>query len=91
VKWRPVAGFMMVMVFLGGGFFGLVVNALFRTDLGNLANLAVVIDQIWVGLFGLEDHPVDFPFWASWLSLLTFIGACLLLLHRKIRAYEVVS
>ncbi len=91
VKWRPVAGFMMVMVFLGGGFFGLVVNALFRTDLGNLANLAVVIDQIWVGLFGLDDHPVDLPFWAAWLSLAAFISACIFLLHRKIRAYEVVS
>ncbi|MCP4247774.1 MAG: DUF4175 domain-containing protein [bacterium] len=82
---------MMVMVFLGGAFLGdVVIYGLFRTQWGNVINLAVVIDQIWVGLFGL-DHPIDFPFWASWLSLLSFIAACVYLLHRKVRAYEVVS
>ncbi len=90
VKWRPVAGFMMFLVFLGGGFVGLMVNALFRTDWGNLANLAVVIERIWSGLFDLRP-PVDLPLWSAWLSLATFVTACIYLLHRKIRAYEVVS
>ena len=91
VKWRPVAGFMMVMVFLGGAFLGsVVINPLFRTDWGDALNLGVVIAQIWGGLLGL-DRPSDLPFWAAWLSLLAFIGACVYLLHRKIRAYEVVS
>ncbi len=90
VKWRPVAGFLMFMVFLGGGFFGMVINALFRTDWGNLANLGVVIGRVWEGLFGLPPE-ADLPAWAAWASLLTFIGACIYLLHRKIRAYEVVS
>ncbi len=90
VKWRPVAGFMMFMVFLGGAFFGLVVNLLFRTDWGNLANLAMVIERIWAGLFGLRS-PVDLPLWSAWLSLSAFVAACVYLLHRKIRAYEVVS
>jgi hypothetical protein len=31
------------------------------------------------------------PLWASWLVLLIICGFCLLLLVRKIRAYEVVS
>ncbi len=90
VKWRPVAGFMMFLVFLGGGFFGLVVNALFRTDLGHLVNLGVVIGRIWEGLFGLRPD-VDIPAWAAWASLMAFIAACIFMLHRKIRAYEVVS
>ena len=91
VKWRPVAGFMMVMVFLGGAFLGSgVINNLFRTDWGHAINLAVVINQIWVGLFGL-DRGMDLPSWAAWLSLLSFIAGCIYLLHRKIRAYEVVS
>ncbi len=90
VKWRPVAGFLMFMVFLGGGFFGLLINSLFRTDLGNLVNLGVVIGRIWEGLFGLPPE-VDMPAWAAWGSLLVFTGACVYLLHRKIRAYEVVT
>ena len=90
VKWRPVAGFMMFLVFLGGGFFGLVVNALFRTDLGHLVNLGVVLDRILEGLFGLRPS-VDLSVGSAWASLAVFIGACIFLLHRKIRAYEVVS
>lgn len=90
VKWRPVAGFMMFMVFLGGGFLGLVVNALFRTEWGSLANLGAVIDRIWEGLFGLRASN-SLPLWAAWASLAVFCGACIYLLDRKIRAYEVVS
>ncbi len=91
VRWRPVAGFMMVMVFLGGAFLGnVVINRLFRTEWGSTLNLMVVIDNIWSGLFGLTDH-IDLPLWAYWFSLMSFIGACIFLLHRKVRAYEVVS
>ena len=90
VKWRPIAGFMMFMVFLGGGFFGLVINSLFRTDWGHLANLGVIIERIWEGLFGLRPS-VDLPVWAAWVALAAFCSACIYLLDRKIRAYEVVS
>lgn len=90
VKWRPVAAFMMFVVFLGGGFFGVVINALFRTDWGYLINLGAVIGRIWDGLFGLRPE-LDLPVWAAWGSLLAFIAACIYLLHLKIRAYEVVS
>ena len=90
VRWRPVAGFMMFMVFLGGGFFGVLVNSLFRTDWGHLANLVVVIGRIWEGLFDLRPD-VDLPVWAAWGSLAAFVAACVYMLHRKIRAYEVVS
>ncbi len=90
VKWRPVAGFLMFVVFLGGGFVGLMVNALFRTDWGNLVNLGAVIGRIWEGLFDLPPD-FDLPLWAAWASLAAFVGACLYMLHRKIRAYEVVS
>lgn len=90
VRWRPVAGFMMLMVLLGGGFFGVIVNMLFRTDWGSLVNLIIVIARILEGLFDLRPD-VDLPVWAAWGSLASFIGVCVYMLHRKIRAYEVVS
>ncbi len=91
VRWRPVAGFMMVMVFLGGLFLDkAVIEGLFHTTWGSTLNLAAVIHRIWSGLFGLETRS-DLPVWAAWLSLLGFVSACILLLHRKVRAYEVVS
>lgn len=90
VRWRPVAGFMMFMVFLGGGFFGLLIDQLFHTDWGHLANLIVVNARIWEGLFDLRPD-VDFPLAAAWGSLIGFVAVCLYMLHVKIRAYEVVS
>jgi len=90
VKWKPVAGFMMCLTLLGGGFFGLVINLLFRTEWGSLVNLFVVIGRIWEGLFGLPNS-LDLPLWTAWFSLFSFIAACIYMLHRKIRAYEVVS
>ncbi len=91
VKWRPVAGFIMILIVLGGLFFGsAVINPLFRTDWGNVINLAAVVHRIWAGLLGISAW-VDLSIWSAWLSLLAFVAACIYLLHRKIRAYEVVS
>lgn len=90
VKWRPVAGFMMFMVFVGGGFMGWLIEELFRTDWGHLIDLGGVIGRIWEGLFGLRPE-IDLPLWAAWGSLFAFIAVCIYMLHRKIRAYEVVS
>ncbi|MEM7583495.1 MAG: ABC transporter permease subunit [Acidobacteriota bacterium] len=90
VKWRPIAGFMMFMIFLGGSFVGLVVNALFRTDWGHMANLGVVIARIWESLLGLPASD-DLPAWAAWVSISIFCLLCIQLLNKKIRSYEVVS
>jgi ABC-2 type transport system permease protein len=90
VRWRPVAGFLMAVVFLGGGFFGMLVNGLFRTDWGNVVNLVVVMGRVWEGLFDLPPE-TNLPVWAAWGSLAAFVTACVYMLHRKIRAYEVVS
>jgi hypothetical protein len=48
-----------------------------------------MLGVVWSGLFGIEK-PVDIPIWAAWLSLLGVCGVCIWLLHRKVRAYEVV-
>ena len=89
VKWRPVAGFLMFMILLGGGFFEGIVRVLFRTDLGELANLIRNVWIIWLGLIG---EPVQgTPVWAAWLAVLSFVGLCIFMLNRKIRAYEVVG
>ncbi|MCP3964104.1 MAG: ABC transporter permease [bacterium] len=89
VKWRPVAGFLMFMILLGGGFFQVIVNGLFRTEWGDLANLMRDVWIIWLGLIG-EPGPGT-PVWAAWLAVLAFVCLCIYMLNRKIRAYEVVS
>ena len=89
VRWRPVAGFLMFMVFLVGGPFGALVNGLFSTYWGHTINLSVVMARIWEGLLGLEPS-TRLPLGLAWASILVFGAGCVFLLHRKVRAYEVV-
>lgn len=91
VRWRPVAAFMMLFVILVGAFIGSVlINGLFRVDWGHFMNLTIVIRTVLDSLFGLPIRS-GLPQGLAWLSLAAFSGFFLLLLHRKIRAYEVVK
>lgn len=91
VKWRAVAGFAMLAVVLGGAFFGSVmVRNLFETEYGHLLNLIVVMQRIWIGLLGFQPTG-PLPLAAAWIAFAAFLGLCIWLLSRKIRAYEVVS
>lgn len=90
VKWRPVAAFMMLMVFLTGSFFGVITNALFDIEWAGMINMALAIDAVWVGLFGITGGG-GVPPLLGWLALLGLSAVSLLLLHLKVRAYEVVS
>ncbi len=98
VKWRPLASFLLLMIYFAGGFFGEIIHALFHTDLGRLASIKVVIQVVWASLLGIEARhgpfgvigELDIPVAAAWATVAFVIGFSLFLLHRKIRAYEVV-
>ena len=89
VRWRPLAGFFLLMIYFAGEFFAGIVRLLFRTDWGQLVNIRHLIRTVHASAFRLD--PVDGPpVWVAWLALLAIIGVCLWMLNRKIRAYEVV-
>lgn len=89
VRWRPLAGFFLLMIYFAGDFFAFIVEQLFRTDWGQLMNLRRLVRIVWAGLLGTS--PPDGPSPAmSWLALAAVVAVSLLLLHRRIRAYEVV-
>lgn len=90
VKWRPVAAFLMLMVFLTGSFFATITNFLFKIEWAAMVNMGLAIDAVWRGLLGLSTQGGVSPI-LGWLALLGLSGLCLFLLHRKVRAYEVVS
>ena len=66
-----------------------VINVMFRTSWGSVINITDMIHVIWAGLFGVEPLN-DTPLWVAWVSPAIFCAACLLLLARKLRPYEVV-
>lgn len=90
VKWRPVAAFLMLMVFATGAFLGGLIDFLFKVEWGGMINLVLAIRAVWRGLLGLPTDGGVTPF-LGWLALLALSAFSLFLLHRKVRAYEVVS
>jgi ABC-2 type transport system permease protein len=89
VKWRIVAGALLLGVMFFGAGFGEAINAVLRTQTGYFLNLAYLMSTVWSDLFGIDsDHWI--PVADAWIALLLYCGICLFLLMRKVRAYEVV-
>ena len=72
----------------------LILNAILRTQWGNLFNFTHMITLVWMRLFRESQAELPpglngVPLWAAWASLLTTCAACFWLLDRKLRAREV--
>src|SRR5262249_37356380 len=89
VKWRIAAGARVlgVMVFLAR--FGAAINAVLRSNIGHYINPGALITRVCADLFGLES-PIDISAGNAWVALLVICAICLLLLNKKVRAFEVV-
>jgi ABC-2 type transport system permease protein len=106
VRWRVASRAALLGVFFIPSAFAAIVNEIFRTRWGYLFDLQALIWNVWAGLFGAYQEPgiIDQmgnqaidpvssapPLWASWLVLFLICAACLALLSRKVKAYEVVK
>jgi len=96
IRWRPLATGALFVLFLVGSTFGQVINATLDTRWGSLLALGELVKRIWTHLFGevafLGRDPVaaQLPVLACWVTLVVFGALALLLLWRKIKAFEVV-
>ena len=102
VKWKPAAGGLMFGVFFVAGAFGAIVNAVQRTNWGNLFNISYLIGRVWVQLFEGNNQTTTgavffraradeaLPLWTCWAGLIGLCLVCLYMLARKIRGTEVV-
>jgi ABC-2 type transport system permease protein len=89
VKWRIVAGALLLGVMFFGAGFGQAINAVLRTNSGYFMNIGFLMGTVWNALFRVDlDHEI--PVAAAWIALLVYCAICLGLLVRKVRAYEVV-
>jgi len=90
VKWRIVAGALLLAVLFFGGGFGQAINAVMRTQSGHFIDIVYLIGTVWTSLFRIDnDRGISSS--AAWIALLIYCGLCLALLVRKVRAYEVVK
>lgn len=90
VRWRTVAAGLLFAVFVVSRAFGVILNVSFDTRWGGLVDLRHLVLVINKGLFGLDAATGDIPVWSAWSALAVLCGLCLLLLRRKIQAYEIV-
>jgi ABC-2 type transport system permease protein len=94
VKWRIAASAGLFAVFAIPSVVGVMISQLFNTRWGNIVSLGRVMEAIIDGLFatGAEDAGSLFhiPAGAAWVAFAVYCAICLLLLSRRVRAYEVV-
>lgn len=92
VKWKPLAGAVIFAVFLAGKPFGLAINELLDTGWGLLVDINYLIQTAWSWLLGttLSSDIGELPPWAAFVMLGIVCVACVALLHRRVKAYEVV-
>ena len=107
VKWRVASRAALLGAFFIPSAFAAIVNEIFQTHWAHIFDLQALIGNVWAGLFGrfqqttgyvdrygvehLENALSEPPLWASWLVLFLICAACLWLLSRKVKAYEVVK
>ena len=90
VKWKVVAGALILGVFgIGAGLAG-IINNILRTDYGAMVDVARIMYTIWADLFGKETSTGLEPF-EAWIGFIAVNMVCLLLLERKIRPKEIVK
>ena len=90
VKWRIVAGALLLALMFFGAGFAQAINAVLRTESGHFFNVAYLMGTVWNSLFQVDaTHAI--PVSQAWVALLLYCFICLALLMRKVRAYEVVQ
>lgn len=104
VKWRIAASAALIGIFFIPTAFAGALNGIFQTNFWHIISLPNLIKSTWAGLFGTfvqqsgrmrvgRRQVIELfepPLWGTWLMLAAIGAFCLLLLVRKVRAYEVV-
>jgi ABC-2 type transport system permease protein len=90
VKWRFVAGALLLGIFFLGDGFAHAIDDVLRTDAGGLIDPGNLVVTVWTTLFRISG-PQAIPATEACTMLLIVCGICLFLLMRKVRAYEVIK
>jgi ABC-2 type transport system permease protein len=90
VKWKIVAGALLLGVLFFGAGFAQAIDNVMRTQSGDFLNIVYLMATVWTSLFGIEAER-SMPALQAWIALLVYCALALVLLVRKVRAYEVIK
>lgn len=90
VRFKPAArGALFGIIFILSGF-AQAINAVTGTSVGDLIHLTRAIVNVVMSIFGAPTHG-NLPIALNWLTLIATSLLSIWMLHRKLRAHEVVS
>lgn len=89
VKWRVVAGALLLAVMFFGAGFAQAINVVMRTNAGHFLDVAYLMASVWMSLFQVDTERAISASQAG-IAILVYCFVCLWLLMRKVRAYEVI-
>lgn len=90
VKWRIVAGALLLAVLFFGAGFAQAINGVMRTESGHFIDIVYLMATVWTSLFRIDDAR-SMSSAEAWVALLAYCAICLGLLVRKVRAFEVIK
>jgi ABC-2 type transport system permease protein len=91
VKWRIAAGAFILGLFFAGAGFGNAINSILHTNYGSVINLSEVIRIIWAQLFRHGYMDTNLTTYQASFVLFIICALCLIMLTKRIRAFEVVK
>ncbi len=91
VRWRIVAGALILAVFAIGKGFAAMIDNVMRTTNGVYIDLQYLIQRVATDLFQTQGPADDIPALAAWVALLAICGLLLMIINRKLRVCEVAG
>lgn len=91
IKWRTAASAALFAIFIIPTPIGFAIQEIFRTTKGHLLNLGMAWSVLGWDLFGVDAEQYFFSTAEAWMVFAAYASLCLLMLWRKVRAYEVIS
>jgi ABC-2 type transport system permease protein len=91
VKWKVLAGTLIIGIFVVGAGFGAVINNVMRTKNGSLIDLLQMNFTIWARLFRISALTSDISTYDACMAVLAACVLSVWLITRKVRAFEVVK
>jgi ABC-2 type transport system permease protein len=90
VRWKIVAGGLILAVFAIGKGFGAMIDGVMRTNIGDYIDIQHLLATIATNLYGLQyQDQQDMSAFAAWVALLAICGVLVWILNRKLRVCEV--
>src|SRR6266540_4286193 len=91
IKWRTAASAALFAIFIIPTPIGFIIGEMFDTNKGHMLNLAMAFNGLSKQLFRLDWMDSFLSAGESWFVFAAYAALCLLMLSRRVRAYEVVS